>query len=80
MVEDAFLLLTRRYIGVDCTAAAVFYARSLALLPITLSLSFSFACERPGLFLLLYYGDVLNGISYQFRQSPNIVRAVHAKQ
>lgn len=60
-VEDAFLLLTSRYIGVDCTAAAVFYAFS------------PLARDPP--FLILYYSDVLNGVSYQFRQFLSIICA-----
>jgi len=58
-IEDAFLLLTCWYISVDCTAAAVFYA-------------FSPLAQDPP-FLILYYSDVLNGVSYQFRQFLSII-------
>lgn len=65
--ENAFLLLTCRYIGVDRTAAAVFYALSFSL-----SLS---RLSRETCLLILCNIIALNGTSRQFRQSPSSIYA-----
>lgn len=64
--EDAFLLLTCRYIGVDRTAAAVFYALSLS-------------CLSRETCLLILCNIIATrwtaSLAYQFRQSPSIICA-----
>lgn len=67
-MEDAFLLLTCWYISVDCTAAAVFYAFS------------PLASRETPPFLILYYSDVLNGVSYQFSTIPEYYTHRYPKQ